>query len=384
MSAGTPEPQIIIDKTGFPKLGTYYYHPDQLGSVRMITDQTGAVVYKTEYTAYGEHIPEKTTGTRSTHFTYTSQEEDDTGLMYYGARYYDAETGRFAQADTVIDGAFSTQGWNRYMYVHGNPINVTDPTGNGGWVYDADGGYEYWSDSDKPSSNTNTGGSIYRGPNHKHSASQRRKIAAKNRQKMAARIKQKEQRKEEQKQQEEQRKQQEQKQKEHGGQAGVGTGGNDGGEDNNGQGGGSNTGDSSKSIVIALVAMNPLTKYINIDVIKTFLFGTGEDVNAMTFPWYFTGIGGGVGLAKGISSLPNYAADVLKIIEETGQTIEGYRGGRIFKNFEGTLPNGPLYKEWDVRPFVKGVNRGVERLITGSDGSVYFTKDHYRTFIKIK
>ena len=95
----------------------------------MITDQTGAVVYKTEYTAYGEHIPEKTTGTRSTHFTYTSQEEDDTGLMYYGARYYDAETGRFAQADTVIDGAFSTQGWNRYMYVHGNPINWTDPTG---------------------------------------------------------------------------------------------------------------------------------------------------------------------------------------------------------------------------------------------------------------
>ena len=128
-SDGTPNPEDSINTIGFPKLGTYYYHPDQLGSVRMITDQTGAVVYKTEYTAYGEHIPEKTSGNRSTHFTYTSQEEDDTGLMYYGARYYDAEIGRFAQADTVIDGAFSTQGWNRYMYCQGNPINWTDPTG---------------------------------------------------------------------------------------------------------------------------------------------------------------------------------------------------------------------------------------------------------------
>jgi RHS repeat-associated protein len=66
-----------------------------------------------------------------TRIKYTSQEHDkDTGLYYYGARYYDPEIGRFIQPDSYIDGVASTQGWNRYMYVHGNPVNNSDPTGN--------------------------------------------------------------------------------------------------------------------------------------------------------------------------------------------------------------------------------------------------------------
>ena len=40
-------------------------------------------------------------------------------------------------------------------------------------------------------------------------------------------------------------------------------------------------------------------------------------------------------------------------------------------------------QEWDVHPWVRGVNRGAERLITGSDGGAYFTADHYRTFIRL-
>ncbi len=42
------------------------------------------------------------------------------------------------------------------------------------------------------------------------------------------------------------------------------------------------------------------------------------------------------------------------------------------------------YQEWDVNRKVSGVNRGAERLITGSDGSAYYTSDHYRTFTKIR
>ena len=42
------------------------------------------------------------------------------------------------------------------------------------------------------------------------------------------------------------------------------------------------------------------------------------------------------------------------------------------------------YREWDTHPLRHGVNRGAERLITGSDGSAYFTEDHYRTFKKIR
>jgi len=42
------------------------------------------------------------------------------------------------------------------------------------------------------------------------------------------------------------------------------------------------------------------------------------------------------------------------------------------------------YQEWDVNPKVEGVNRGTERLITGSDGSAYVTADHYKTFTKVR
>jgi guanyl-specific ribonuclease Sa len=42
------------------------------------------------------------------------------------------------------------------------------------------------------------------------------------------------------------------------------------------------------------------------------------------------------------------------------------------------------YREWDVNPQRPGVNRGPERLVTGSDHSAYYTDDHYRSFKKIR
>ncbi|MFM8931982.1 MAG: ribonuclease domain-containing protein [Gemmataceae bacterium] len=42
------------------------------------------------------------------------------------------------------------------------------------------------------------------------------------------------------------------------------------------------------------------------------------------------------------------------------------------------------YREWDVNPLRPGLNRGAERLITGSDGSAHYTLDHYDTFKKIR
>ena len=41
------------------------------------------------------------------------------------------------------------------------------------------------------------------------------------------------------------------------------------------------------------------------------------------------------------------------------------------------------YKECDVNPHTKGVNSGAERIVTGSDGRAYCTKDHYKTFEEI-
>ncbi|MBU1751451.1 MAG: RHS repeat-associated core domain-containing protein, partial [Chloroflexi bacterium] len=55
-----------------------------------------------------------------------------TGLLYYGARYYDPLLGRFVSADTVVPGAGNPQAFNRYSYVLNNPLRYVDPTGHGG------------------------------------------------------------------------------------------------------------------------------------------------------------------------------------------------------------------------------------------------------------
>jgi guanyl-specific ribonuclease Sa len=44
--------------------------------------------------------------------------------------------------------------------------------------------------------------------------------------------------------------------------------------------------------------------------------------------------------------------------------------------------NPIAYKEYDVNPYQKGVNRGAERVVIGSDGSKYYTNDHYKSFNK--
>jgi guanyl-specific ribonuclease Sa len=41
------------------------------------------------------------------------------------------------------------------------------------------------------------------------------------------------------------------------------------------------------------------------------------------------------------------------------------------------------YTEYDVRPYIKGVNRGLDRLVIGG-GRAFFTDDHYYTFIEIQ
>jgi len=86
---------------------------------------------------------------------------------------------------------------------------------------------------------------------------------------------------------------------------------------------------------------------------------------------------------------PAYVLEVLQFIRRNGHVPDGFVGGREFQNKEKRLPakgsdNKRIrYSEWDVHPKVKGQNRGPERLVTGSDHSAYYSKDHYKTFLKI-
>jgi guanyl-specific ribonuclease Sa len=92
--------------------------------------------------------------------------------------------------------------------------------------------------------------------------------------------------------------------------------------------------------------------------------------------------------------VPRKVVTVLKHIDEHQTAPPGYEGGRTFLNLgrdgEQALPRKDgqgkaiRYHEWDVNPRIPGKNRGPERLVTGSDGSAFYTTDHYRTYIKIR
>lgn len=90
------------------------------------------------------------------------------------------------------------------------------------------------------------------------------------------------------------------------------------------------------------------------------------------------------------SKIPTYVLENLQFIRSNGHAPEGYVGGREFQNREKRLPQKKpdgkkiRYSEWDVHPKEQGKNRGPERLVTGSDHSAYYTKDHYKTFLKIE
>ncbi|AYD46501.1 ribonuclease [Arachidicoccus soli] len=88
-------------------------------------------------------------------------------------------------------------------------------------------------------------------------------------------------------------------------------------------------------------------------------------------------------------AIPQKVYDVLNYIKQNHRAMEGYVGGRVFTNVEQCVPttdaNGNTihYQEWDVNPHVHGINRGTERILTGSDGRSWYTNDHYKTFTQI-
>jgi len=132
--------------TGLPA-GTVYYSHNHLGSGALVTDANGNEIFRITYTEYGEidlaHSGKYNPATKKiehhldaaliaiTAAKYTGQEYDpETGFYYYNARYYDPQLGVFTTPDTNFDAGAGAFGFNRHMYVAGNPIMYSDPTGH--------------------------------------------------------------------------------------------------------------------------------------------------------------------------------------------------------------------------------------------------------------
>ena len=122
-----------------------YYHVDALGSVRAVTDQSGAVVRRHDYFPFGEEYLAQT-GRDARRFT--GQERDaETGLDSFGARAYASRSGRFTTADPghVGGNVLDPQSWNAYAYARSNPLRFVDPTGTD-YIIAAEGGEPFWFD----------------------------------------------------------------------------------------------------------------------------------------------------------------------------------------------------------------------------------------------
>jgi RHS repeat-associated protein len=113
-------------------LNEYFQRNDQSGSAGILTDALGSTLALTgpsgnvlaQYT-YEPFGNASVTGSRTTPYQFTGQENDGTGLYFYRARYYNPTFSRFISEDPVgLAG-----GINPYAYAHNDPLNLVDPLG---------------------------------------------------------------------------------------------------------------------------------------------------------------------------------------------------------------------------------------------------------------
>jgi len=156
----------VVKHTEEKQPATYFYASDHLGSSSVLTTQQGSYHERIEYLPYGETwVEDKATSDGySTPYKFTGKELDaETGLYYFGARYYDARVSRWISADPALEegkyfpkpndfdtehdfywylqqdgskklpglgGVFNAVNMDVYHYAGNNPVKLVDPDGN--------------------------------------------------------------------------------------------------------------------------------------------------------------------------------------------------------------------------------------------------------------
>ena len=105
---------------------------DGHGSTRLLTDSSATITDRMSYDAYGMMLRGNPTNLEptTTNLLYSGEQFDvDLQQQYLRARWYDQNSGRFNRLDPFSGNNFDPPSLHKYAYVHGDPVNGTDPTG---------------------------------------------------------------------------------------------------------------------------------------------------------------------------------------------------------------------------------------------------------------
>jgi RHS repeat-associated protein len=109
-------------------VGVSFYGYDGQGSVRFLTDPSGAITDTYTYDSFGNML--SSSGATPNNYLYAGEQFDpDLGAYYNRARYYDQSVGRFRTMDTFEGGDSDPLSLHKYLYAHDNPVNGSDPGG---------------------------------------------------------------------------------------------------------------------------------------------------------------------------------------------------------------------------------------------------------------
>lgn len=115
-----------------------FYHYSALRTTTNLTNLAGNTVVSYRTDVWGAVTNQE--GNSTNRQIFTGQELDEnTGLVYFGARYYDPDTGRFINEDTYLGESLTAPSLHRYLYAYANPgywIDILGYANVVGYVYD--------------------------------------------------------------------------------------------------------------------------------------------------------------------------------------------------------------------------------------------------------
>jgi RHS repeat-associated protein len=125
-----------VARRDFPASTVSYYFSDHLKTASVITDSAGTITEDEDYYPWGGEL--QFVNNDSNHYKFTGKERDsETGLDYFGARYYGNALGRWMSPDWAAHPSAipyaelrDPQSYNLYSYVRSNPLSRADPNGH--------------------------------------------------------------------------------------------------------------------------------------------------------------------------------------------------------------------------------------------------------------